>query len=517
MRLSVLFVLQLGTAGALKYLPEHARGGEYAVLHPELLPPFSSTLQMDDPSPPGSVVRLLQVPLDHFDSSETRTFPLRYYVDNSVFDAKDGPLFIEMGGEGPCGGVRAGKLHEQHKAMAIAIEHRFYGESIPFNDRSVANLKYLSVPQNLADTAMLLESIQANLTRDGSTPRVVINFGGSYSGATSAWFREKYPNVTDGAVSSSGVVNAIWDFTAFDKQVAKAIDIPVPGCADKLRAVTNAFEAQFAAGTDGASVAKKIMNAANLIGTPLGDSDFWYMIADGAAMADQYGGKAGLCAALIKPYNDAARAGNDAPTGHAIMSNFANFTQTFWGTDFPGGCFYDSECLKDLTRTDMARSWRWQKCTEVAFLQEGYPGSLRHEKLSMDDLMTQCKHVFGDNAIAADCNTGAFNAMYGGATLGNGKMASKIVFLDYSDDPWNQASVQKPLSDSLPYCLTTCNGCGHCGAGVPKNLTRCQNVSDKYVAQWIEEATEERLNWSQIFAEEQAGVEQGDEEEEEEE
>ena len=42
-------------------------------------------------------------------------------------------------------------------------------------------------------------------------------------------------------------------------------------------------------------------------------------------------------------------------------------------------------------------------------------------------------------------------------------------------------------------------------------------MSDKYVAQWIEEATEERLNWSQIFAEEQAGVEEGDEEEEEEE
>ena len=84
----------------------------------------------------------------------------------------------------------------------------------------------------------------------------------------------------------------------------------------------------------------------------------------------------------------------------------------------------------------------------------------RHEKLSMDDLMAQCKHVFGDDVISADCNTGEFNTMYGGATLGNGDMASKIVFLDYSDDPWNQASVQKPLSSTLPYCMTVCNGCG---------------------------------------------------------
>jgi hypothetical protein len=51
------------------------------------------------------------------------------------------------------------------------------------------------------------------------TRRVVLNFGGSYSGATSAWFREKYPNVTHAAFSSSGVVNAILDMTAFDEQV----------------------------------------------------------------------------------------------------------------------------------------------------------------------------------------------------------------------------------------------------------------------------------------------------------
>lgn len=47
-----------------------------------------------------------------------------------------------------------------------------------------------------------------------------ITIGGSYSGALSAWFRLKYPHLTIGAVSSSGVVNAIYDFTAFDQQGA---------------------------------------------------------------------------------------------------------------------------------------------------------------------------------------------------------------------------------------------------------------------------------------------------------
>jgi hypothetical protein len=40
-------------------------------------------------------------------------------------------------------------------------------------------------------------------------------------------------------------------------------------CADKMRAVTAAFE------TIGTTAGKTVMNATNLIGTPLGDNDFW--------------------------------------------------------------------------------------------------------------------------------------------------------------------------------------------------------------------------------------------------
>jgi hypothetical protein len=63
------------------------------------------------------------------------------------------------------------------------------------------------------------------------------------------------------------------------------------------------------------------------------------MIADAGAMADQYGGKAHLCAALEVPYTSLA-----APTAAAIAANFAQFTTKFWGPNFPAMCFYDSEC-----------------------------------------------------------------------------------------------------------------------------------------------------------------------------
>jgi len=46
--------------------------------------------------------------------------------------------------------------------------------------------------------------------------------GGSYPGALSAWFREKYPHLAVGSWSSSGVVQPIVDFWKFDEQTYQA-------------------------------------------------------------------------------------------------------------------------------------------------------------------------------------------------------------------------------------------------------------------------------------------------------
>jgi hypothetical protein len=204
-------------------------------------------------------------------------------------------------------------------------------------------------------------------------------------------------------------------------------------------------------------------------------------------MADQYGHKASLCTAMAKP---AAGATNDA-----YIANFAGFLSSMFGKTFAAGCFYDSECLKGANGGGMERSWRWQKCTELAYLQPSYSGDpVRSEKLSLEDLVAQCKYVFGDAAIAPDLNTAAFNAKYGGATPGSGSVkASKIFFSDYSDDPWNRASVQAAgadPADELPYCMLTCDGCGHCGSGAPPN-NACSKEEDSYLAKWLGETDEE--------------------------
>ena len=82
---------------------------------------------------------------------------------------------------------------------------------MPFRDESLElnNLKYLSSEQALSDLAYFIRFIVDNRLHGVTTNNPWIAIGGSYPGALSAWFRTKYPHLTVGAISSSGVINAI--------------------------------------------------------------------------------------------------------------------------------------------------------------------------------------------------------------------------------------------------------------------------------------------------------------------
>jgi len=69
----------------------------------------------------------------------------------------------------------------------------------------------------------------------------------------------------------------------------------------------------------------------------------------------------------------------------------------------------------------------------------------------------------------------------------------KVVFINYSDDPWLQASVVVSQSEDLPVCMTTCDGCGHCGAGVPSDVgAKCESLADSYLDKWLAAGAESR-------------------------
>ena len=158
-------------------------------------------------------------PVDHFSVENNSTFAQRYYVDDQFWNG-EGPVFYYISGEGTCNGAPSGyvaTLGAQYSALLIALEHRFYGESIPNGNALSENYKYLSVEQALADLAGFTNYYKSQVPKTQSVPWVV--FGGSYSGALSSWYRTTYPDLSIGSLASSGVVNCIIDFYQFDMQV----------------------------------------------------------------------------------------------------------------------------------------------------------------------------------------------------------------------------------------------------------------------------------------------------------
>ncbi|CAG2179066.1 unnamed protein product, partial [Oppiella nova] len=148
--------------------------------------------------------------LNHFDDHDNRTFKQLYYTEDSHYKT-GGPVFVMIGGEGtaPLEFMTSSasfivKSAKQFNAFMATLEHRYYGESQPFNDTTVEHLKYLSSEQALADTADFIQYLTKKLSLSGK----VVVFGGSYAGSLAAWFREKYPNIAVGAIASSAPVLA---------------------------------------------------------------------------------------------------------------------------------------------------------------------------------------------------------------------------------------------------------------------------------------------------------------------
>jgi hypothetical protein len=98
--------------------------------------------------------------------------------------------------------------------MGVILEHRYYGKSFPVPDLTTKNLRFLSTEQALADIDYFarnvkFEGVAGDLTAP-KTPWVV--YGGSYAGAQASFLRVQYPETFWGAISSSGVTTAIYDY-----------------------------------------------------------------------------------------------------------------------------------------------------------------------------------------------------------------------------------------------------------------------------------------------------------------
>ena len=182
-----------------------------------------------------------------------------------------------------------------HDALLITLEHRYYGDSQPFDNWSTTNLEMLTSEQALADAAFFIDSMNNDLIKQNGVKPEWIVIGGSYPGALSAWFKSQYPLHALGAWSSSGVINAVYDFHEFDNSLFTSLSKSGDLCPAQVVAQYTFIEQQFAQDTN----INEICAIFGIDPTKLNKKDFFWYLSDIYTTGVQYGDRTNLCSMLM--------------------------------------------------------------------------------------------------------------------------------------------------------------------------------------------------------------------------
>jgi len=374
--------------------------------------------------------------LDHNDLASRETFQQRYFVNDSFVDLTTPRVFYMLGGEGPVSSAYVsdhfvtGQLGQQYKALIVTLEHRFYGKSIPGNDSSTANLKYLSSDLALEDAVQFREHITEQYKLPANTMWVV--FGGSYSGALAAWARLKYPNLFVGAFATSGPVQAQLDFHQYFDVVARSVG---PACNRVLRNSTQQLEALLATPA-GRTQLQTRFNLCSSIASDNDVANFLSTLTGPIAGVVQYSDDNNkyqmydvqrMCERLQEvsdPLEALTNVWNDYNTFQASLSN-----STVQCTDIN----YDNFIASMQTTSD-ARSWTYQTCNEFGYFQWAKNDSVQpfSSLISLDFYVQQCTDIFKGAPAGFTPNTQYVNDFYGGNRI----VTDNTVFVNGDVDPW---------------------------------------------------------------------------------
>jgi len=311
-------------------------------------------------------------------------------------------------------------------SLLVAIEHRYYGLSQPFGPQSMKtqNLRYLTVEQALEDIAYFISWFKDNYTFKIYEPQPWITIGGSYTGAVSAWFRNRYPHLTVGAWASSANAKAILDFSDVDYEVYLAVTRSDPACPQVIQNLTQYFEYQLYQTSPDVQQALKAKFGDDAL--KLSNEELLWFIADSFEGQVQYGGRIRLCNFLTNftSFDDLV---------NATIPYISSINQVR-----PYGVYFVSNDTFDPEMEDtIQRQWTYQSCSQLGYFQT-YSNktkyAMRSSRINLGFFKNFCKGVFG---IDLWPDTDRFNNDFGGLDL----RTTNLILPNGADDPWKSSGV----------------------------------------------------------------------------
>ncbi|KAI1283522.1 peptidase S28 [Xylaria sp. FL0933] len=437
----------------------------------------------------------LSTPIDHFHNDSLYephsdgNFNLRYWFDAQYYKP-GGPVIVLAGGETDGSDrlpfLQKGIVYQLAKAtngVGVILEHRYYGSSIPTKDLSTESLRFLTTDQALADTAYFANHVKfAGLEHVDLSPKTTpwIAYGGSYAGAFVALLRKLYPDAYWGAISSSGVPEAIWDYYKYFE--AAAVYGP-PACVENTRKITDIID-KILIGKKGS---KYVGQLKSLFGLPnvTHDGDFASTINGGiyglqslnwdpTQSSNEFFDYCAIVAnstlkypkteSLRKSANELITVAGYGDEVDSLSNHVLNYVGYYLpraascGSEDQDECFstYDTEFYSQDSISQSWRLWPYQYCTQWGFLQTG-SGVPKNElplisrTIDLNYSSVICRDAFN---LTEPAKVGVINK-YGGFSLSYPRLA----FVDGKWDPWRAAGVHaiglppRESTTSEPYIL----------------------------------------------------------------
>ncbi|XP_059371171.1 thymus-specific serine protease [Carassius carassius] len=385
-------------------------------------------------------------PLNHFDRKDDKTFPQKFFVNDVYWQRSDGPVFLYIGGEGPLSkfSVLFGHhvdMAERHGALLVALEHRFYGQSINPDGLETENLRDLSSQQALVDLAAFHHYISQRFSL--SHKNTWISFGGSYAGALSAWLRGKFPHLIYGAVASSAPVQAQLDFSSYNRVVGYSLMNEAVGgskkCVAEVKGVFAAVEAALLMGNE-VEVGKDF----GCCETPFKPEDkieLLQSLADIFMGTVQYN-EEGVAFSIAELCDIMTNKSEQNKQKEEAYDRLVKLVEMYRAREKVPCLDVSHEKLvlelRNTTATSSYRQWFYQTCTEFGFYQTCEDTSCPFSRMSTIQSQTElCSRIFDIPKDHLPVHIDFTNQYYGG----NRPQTQRVLYVNGNIDPWTELSV----------------------------------------------------------------------------
>ncbi|KAI1394425.1 endoprotease endo-Pro [Hypoxylon trugodes] len=492
-----------------------------------------------DPAETNTGIGFFEQYIDH-NNPDLGTFNQSYWYNATHWQGPGSPIVLFTPGESAASGYTSyitdqsitGLIAKEVGGAVVLIEHRYWGNSTPYETQSTKNLQFLTLDQAVADFVRFAQTVQLPFDSNSSSnaPNAPwIWSGGSYSGALGAWIESTAPGTFWATHSSSGPVEAIYDYWQYFYGIQQGMP---KNCSSDYTAIIDHVDKVFTQGSSeeqdslkqlfGLQDIAHLDDAASAISSPIWA---WQGIQQSSGYSTFYQ----MCDAIEGFSPNSTTIPSNSTSGVGLEKALPNFAKWYKAEYLPGYCSgygydewddknsvacFDTHNASSPMYTDQTgdnsfdRTWVWMTCNEPFFYwQTGAPANqstLFTRLANADYWQRQCELYFpregqytyasalGKTAADVNDHTKGWELPQ---SLDN---SSRIIFVNGEFDPWRSASVASLFRPTGPLVSTPnvpsiiipnsrhCNDLGVWNALDP-DIKKTQDAIVSQISTWTDE------------------------------